>query len=90
MFAKAAVRLHYRSIRDCSDIMISQSGITQLMGKEVTPDALKLYVTFVQENAICMPERNKPAPTRRKDETAAAWLGVSLLSSLHLSVLSTK
>ena len=49
-----------------------------MMRKEVTPDAIQLYVMFVQENALCMPARDKPAPTRRKDETAAAWLGVSL------------
>ena len=47
------------------------------MGKEVSPDAVRLYVTFVQENVLCMPERTKAAPTRRKDETASAWLGVS-------------
>ncbi|VDB95105.1 unnamed protein product [Peniophora sp. CBMAI 1063] len=65
------------SMSDVNAVMFAKvaSGITQLMGKEVTPDAITLYVTFVQENVLCMPARDKPAPTRRKDETAAAWLG---------------
>ncbi|KZV77082.1 hypothetical protein PENSPDRAFT_747291 [Peniophora sp. CONT] len=64
-------------LSDANGVMFAKaaSGITQLMRKEVTPDALRLYVAFVQENALCMPARDKPAPTRRKDETAAAWLG---------------
>lgn len=43
----------------------------------VSEDALWLYVDFVAENFLCLPEKVKPAIRRQREEAATQWLAVS-------------